>query len=93
MADASSRSARTTRTPVESVVAALAASEVLHHLSAAAREGLAAAGSPVALTRGAMLCRAGDPGDAVFIVLDGQVEVRTSSAEGREMRIVALGPG
>jgi CRP-like cAMP-binding protein len=93
MADASPRSARLTRTPVEPVVAALAASEVLHHLSTAAREGLAAAGSQVALNRGAWLCRTGDPGDAVFIVLDGQVEVRTSSAEGREMRIVALGPG
>jgi len=81
------------RAPVDSVVAALAASEVLHHLSAAGRQGLAAAGSDVSLTRGALLCRAGDPGDAVFIVLDGQIEARMGSAEGREMRLVALGPG
>jgi CRP/FNR family cyclic AMP-dependent transcriptional regulator len=79
--------------PVDSVVAALAASEVLHNLSVAGRQGLAAAGSPVGLARGALLCRAGDPGDAVFIVLDGQIEARMGSAEGREMRLVALGPG
>jgi len=78
---------------IDPVVAALAASEVLHHLSAAAAERLAAAGSPVSLAAGALLCRAGDPGDAVFVVLEGQVEARMDSATGREMRLVGLGAG
>jgi len=78
---------------IDPVVAALAASEVLHHLSAAAAERLAAAGSPVSLAAGALLCRAGDPGDAVFVVLEGQVEARMDSAAGREMRLVGLGAG
>lgn len=79
--------------PLAPVVAALAASEVLHHLSPAGRERLAASGSPVSLTAGALLCRTGDPGDAVFVVLEGQIEARMISAGGREMRLVGLGPG
>jgi CRP/FNR family cyclic AMP-dependent transcriptional regulator len=79
--------------PLAPVVAALAASEMLHHLSPAGRERLAAAGSPVNLTAGTLLCRAGDPGDAVFVVLEGQIEARMSSAAGREMRLTGLGPG
>jgi len=78
---------------VDPVVAALASSEVLHHLSAATAARLAAAGSPVSLATGALLCRAGDPGDAVFVVLEGQVEARVDSAAGREMRLGGLGPG
>lgn len=78
---------------VAPVIAALATSDVLHHLSGPLRTRLAAAGSPVNLTPGEFLCRAGDPGDAVFIVLSGHVEARTGSAAGREVRLVALGPG
>jgi len=78
---------------LDPVIAALATSDVLHHLSGSGRARLAAAGSPVNLTPGEFLCRAGDPGDAVFIVLSGHVEARTGSAAGREVRLVALGPG
>jgi CRP-like cAMP-binding protein len=77
----------------DAVVSALGASEVLHHLSPRARERLAAAGSPVGLAAGGLLCRAGDPGDAVFVVLEGRIEARMISAGGREMRLVGLGPG
>lgn len=75
------------------MVAALSASEVLHHLSPAGRERLAAAGTPVSLAPGALLCQAGDPGEAVYVVLDGQVEARTASLAGRQVRFVGLGAG
>jgi len=35
----------------------------------------------------------GDPGDAVFVILDGEIEVRTSSPGGRDLRLVALRRG
>jgi CRP-like cAMP-binding protein len=71
---------------------ALAASPVLGLLSASARARLAASGSPLALEPGALLCQAGDPGDAVFVVLEGEIEIATRSAEGREVRYAAFGP-
>jgi CRP-like cAMP-binding protein len=40
-----------------------------------------------------LLCQEGDPGDAIFIVLEGEIEVRRSSPGGRELRLAALGRG
>jgi CRP-like cAMP-binding protein len=62
-------------------------------LSRGARERLANAGAPVSLEAGAMLCQRGDPGDAIFVVLDGEIEIRTSSPGGREVRFASFGPG
>lgn len=75
------------------VIAALAASEVLHSLTAGACQALAARGSPVDLTAGQLLVQTGDPGDAIFIVLEGEVEVRSTSLGGKELRLSALGKG
>jgi CRP/FNR family transcriptional regulator, cyclic AMP receptor protein len=72
---------------------ALAASPVLGLLSAGQRERLAAAGAQIALEAGAILCQQGDPGDAVFVVLEGEIEIRTASAGGREVRYASFGPG
>jgi len=72
---------------------ALAASPILGLLSAAARERLAGAGGPVALEPGALLCQQGDPGDAIYVVLEGEIEIRTSTAGGREVRFASFGPG
>jgi len=38
------------------------------------------------------LCQRGDPGDAIFVVLEGEIEIQTSSAEGREVRYASFGP-
>ena len=54
---------------------------------------LAAGGSALALEPGALLCQQGDPGDAVFVVLEGEVEIRTSSLEGVQVRFASFGPG
>jgi CRP-like cAMP-binding protein len=73
--------------------AALAASPILGLLSPAARARLAGAASVMALENGALLCQQGDPGDAVFVVLEGEIEIRTSSAEGIQVRFASFGPG
>ncbi|MFL5294784.1 MAG: Crp/Fnr family transcriptional regulator [Phenylobacterium sp.] len=44
------------------------------------------------LEAGAYLCQKGEPGDAAYVVLEGEIEVRTSSAEGREVRYAGFGP-
>jgi CRP-like cAMP-binding protein len=75
------------------VIAALASSEVLHSLSAGACQALARRGAPVDLSAGQLLVQAGDAGDAVFVVLDGELEVRATSLGGRELRLSALGKG
>ena len=75
------------------VAAALQAGGFLGALSGDACDRLAEAGRPVDLATGAVLSQAGDPGDAMFIILEGELEVRTVSPGGREVRLVALGPG
>jgi len=72
---------------------ALASSAVFGVLSAPGRARLSAAGSAHALEPGELLCRAGDPGEAVFIVIEGEVEVRAASSGGRDVRFVSLGVG
>jgi CRP-like cAMP-binding protein len=75
------------------VIAALASSEVLHSLSAGACQGLARRGAPIDLSTGQLLAQAGDAGDAIFVVLEGEVEVRTTSLGGKELRLAVLGKG
>lgn len=79
--------------PLDQVLAALRDSEVLGVLSADASATLAARGALVDLASGAYLCRIGDPGDAVYVILDGEIEVRTSTSGGRDLRLVALRRG
>ncbi len=40
-----------------------------------------------------MLCQAGDPGDAVYVVLEGEIEVLTHSRAGKPVRLSSLGGG
>ena len=75
------------------VLTSLARSPVLAHFSQGGLEHLAASGAWLALEPGEILFQAGDPGDAVYVVVDGEVEVRNSTPDGREVRLVALGPG
>jgi len=80
-------------TPTDTATKAMAASPFLGLLSAAARDGLARTGAAVVLQPGGMLCQQGDPGDAIFIVLEGEIEIRTSSLGGRDVRFASFGPG
>ena len=73
--------------------AAMAASPILAPLSPRTRQSLAASGSLIALEPGGLLCQQGDPGDAMFIVLEGEIEVRTSSLEGVQVRFASFAQG
>ncbi|HEX5264522.1 MAG TPA: Crp/Fnr family transcriptional regulator [Phenylobacterium sp.] len=79
--------------PLKDVVAAFQGSEILGTLPEATLTALARSGALVELAAGALLCQEGDPGDAIFIVLEGEIEVRRSSPGGRELRLAALGRG
>jgi CRP-like cAMP-binding protein len=55
------------------------------------RRRLAASGQVVTLPAGALLCQKGDPGDAAYLVLEGELEVRAVAANGEMVRLAALG--
>lgn len=74
----------------DAVSGALTKSELLAALSEATRAKLAKAGAPVALEPGALLFARGDKGDALYVLLEGEVEVRTSNEAGRDVRLAAI---
>ncbi len=75
------------------VAAALGEGAVFRVLPDAVRTRMAAAGSPLELAAGAFLCQVGDPGDALFVVLEGEIEVLNRSEGGRQVRLASLGKG
>ena len=74
------------------VEAALAKAELFASISDAGRARLAKAGSNVTVEPGALLFARGDKGDALYVLLEGEVEVRTSNEAGRDVRLAALKP-
>ena len=74
------------------VAQAMAASPILGLLSPAKREHLAASGSMLSLEPGTLLCQQGDRGDAIYFLLEGEIEARTASANGRELRYAGYEP-
>lgn len=77
---------------LQGVEAALAKADLMAALSDATRKRLAVGGSPCAVEPGALLFARGDPGDALFVLLEGEVEVRTSNESGRDVRLASLTP-
>ncbi len=77
---------------LKSVEAALAKAELMAALSDAARARLARAGAAVSVEPGKLLFARGDKGDALYVLLEGEVEVRISNEAGRDVRIAALKP-
>jgi CRP/FNR family cyclic AMP-dependent transcriptional regulator len=74
------------------VEAALARADLFATLSDGARVRLAKAGSVVQIEPGALLFAKGDAGDALFVLMEGEAEVRTSNEGGRDVRIASLKP-
>ena len=72
---------------------ALAALELFAGLAPAALAGLAGALRERALNNGELLCGRGDPGDRLFVVLEGRLRVSIVTAEGRELSMRVAGPG
>lgn len=77
----------------EDAAALLGASAVFSVLSAESRDRLFARATRLTLAKGVRLCSRGDPGDACFLVLSGEIEVMVSDADGRDVWLAALGPG
>jgi CRP/FNR family transcriptional regulator, cyclic AMP receptor protein len=71
--------------------AAMMASPILAQLSPRTRQSVAASGAMISLEPGALLCQQGDSGDAIFIVLEGEIEVRTNSLDGVQVRFASFG--
>lgn len=71
----------------------LGEAQVLHCLSAEARGRVARAASPIELKAGEILCQAGEPGDAVYVVQEGEVEILARTPEGMDVRLAALSHG
>jgi CRP-like cAMP-binding protein len=76
----------------QTVEAALAKTALMTALSEATRARLAKQGAAVSIEPGGLLFAQGDPGDALYVLLEGEVEVRTSNQAGRDVRIAALKP-
>src|SRR2546426_10160834 len=55
--------------------------------------GLAAAARELTLAAGAAVFHEGDPGDAMYVVLDGAVQIYTRDRDGREVVLVRLEAG
>ncbi|MBU6373258.1 MAG: Crp/Fnr family transcriptional regulator [Alphaproteobacteria bacterium] len=78
---------------IDAANAALARSTFFARMSDRTRAALTAAGATVALQPGAALFFKGDPGDALYVVVEGEIEISTAAADGRMVRIAALGAG
>jgi CRP-like cAMP-binding protein len=78
---------------IDAATAALARSTFFARMSNETRAALTASGASVSIQPGAALFYKGDPGEALFIVLEGEIEISTATADGRMVRIAALGPG
>jgi CRP-like cAMP-binding protein len=79
-------------TPEETktIQAALAKAELVAALSEETRKRLAGSGHVVSIDPGALLFSKGDPGDGLYVLIEGEVEVRAGSEGGRDVRLAAL---
>lgn len=73
--------------------AQLGRSALFAQVSPERRQKLVAEGSITALAPGALLFAKGEPGDALYVVLEGEMEVGVLTEGGRSVRMAALGPG
>lgn len=71
---------------------ALARTELMAALSAETRARLARQGVPCTVEPGNLLFAKGDKGDALYVMLEGEVEVRTSTEAGKDVRLASLKP-
>jgi CRP/FNR family cyclic AMP-dependent transcriptional regulator len=77
---------------LQNVEAAMAKAELMAALSDATRARLAKQGVPCTVEPGKLLFAKGDKGDALYVLLEGEVEVRTSSEAGKDVRLASLKP-
>lgn len=73
-------------------IAALRAMDLCRALSGAELDAIAAIVEPRDIARGADLFREGDPGDGLFLVISGEINVTKRAPDG-EHPLARLGPG
>ncbi len=66
---------------------------LLARLSTDDRKALAAAGRLRTYAQGDVIVRQGDPGDAMHVIIEGEVRIFIANAEGNEVTIATMGPG
>jgi len=62
-------------------------------LDADAAQALRASMTPLRVPRGETVFAEGEPGDRLFVVVEGKVKLGQTSADGRENLLAVLGPG
>jgi CRP-like cAMP-binding protein len=77
---------------LQNVETALARAELMAALSEATRARLAKQGAPCTVEPGKLLFAKGDKGDALYVLLEGEVEVRISTEAGKDVRMAAMKP-
>jgi CRP-like cAMP-binding protein len=77
---------------LQGVEAALARADLMAALSDETRMRLARQGVPCSVDPGNLLFAKGDKGDALYVLLEGEVEVRTSTEAGKDVRLASLKP-
>ena len=71
----------------------LRATELFRGLGDGALAALGEGASRRSLSRGEIVFREGDEGEALYIVIDGSVKVSVSSQQGEDLVLTTLGPG
>jgi glutaminase len=83
-----------TASPPDEFTAPLAAQELLHGLSAEELAAIDAIATVSVVPAGTVVVREGEPADALYFVLSGEVSVRLGvGGEGRQRRLATFGPG
>ena len=75
------------------IAAVLAQVVMLAEASAAAHRELAAIATPVEFTAGTALVRQGEPGDALYVIVAGRLDVLLDLESGEQRTLSSLGPG
>ena len=75
------------------IAVALGRATALGALLETTRQRIALAGSPVTLEAGEFLVQAGDIGDAIYVVVEGEIEVSGRSEGGRQVRLASMTRG
>lgn len=78
---------------IDEWAAQLGRNAVFEVLSEPLRQRLAATGSPLRLAHGVRLFATGDPGDAAYLVISGELEVGLTRSDGGETWLARIGPG
>jgi CRP-like cAMP-binding protein len=71
----------------------LARAPLFSALEPEAAEALRSTMARVALARGEALFNEGDPGDRLYVIVDGKIKLGATSTDGRETLLAILGPG